>query len=393
MSAYRGADGTVLWHSDATYDGPPILYHDRIITQTGGSNQRARPARSFYLLTGQPVKSRHPLTGDPIPWEWVRFKGCNTAIASEHLLTFRSASGAYADLSCITGTTSIGGFKSGCTSNLVVADGVLNAPDYTRTCTCSYQNQTSLALVHFPADDPWYPTVESWRFDFLPAPQTPRPVKRVGINFGAPGNRMTPEGTLWLEYPSVGGPSPDIPVHVAGESLRLFRHHASQVETGRRNEQMALIWVGASGLAGIKTVTIRPFVQPVTTDIDERGNVQAFAKNAHIQSLDEIYPEASGRFKHPQLYTVRLYLGEMEAVPEQRPVFDILLQGEPVLENLDGATLAKGSGTLVKEFKHVPVEENLTLSFQNKTTDTTAHQIVICGIELISEEERPLPNQ
>ena len=31
--------------------------------------------------------------------------------------------------------TNLGGSKSGCTSNLIVADGVLNAPDYIRTCT------------------------------------------------------------------------------------------------------------------------------------------------------------------------------------------------------------------------------------------------------------------
>ena len=30
-------------------------------------------------------------------------------------------------------------------------------------------------------------------------------VRRVGINFGAPGNRKADDGTLWLEYPSVGG--------------------------------------------------------------------------------------------------------------------------------------------------------------------------------------------
>jgi len=43
--------------------------------------------------------------------------------------------------------TNLGGFKSGCTPNLIVADGVLNAPDYTRTCT----NQGALATASLEA--------------------------------------------------------------------------------------------------------------------------------------------------------------------------------------------------------------------------------------------------
>ncbi len=70
-----------------------------------------------------------------------------------------------------------GGFKSGCSINLVAADDVLNAPDYTRTCICSYQNQTSLALVHMP-------DVEIWSFDTITWDGAP--IKQVGINFGAP---------------------------------------------------------------------------------------------------------------------------------------------------------------------------------------------------------------
>ncbi|MEE8576109.1 MAG: PAS domain-containing protein, partial [candidate division Zixibacteria bacterium] len=73
----------------------------------------------------------------------------------EHLLTFRSAAAGFFDLANDGGTGNFGGFKSSCTSNLVVANGVLNAPDYTRTCVCRYQNQTSLAMVHMPEVETW----------------------------------------------------------------------------------------------------------------------------------------------------------------------------------------------------------------------------------------------
>ncbi|MEA3227177.1 MAG: PQQ-binding-like beta-propeller repeat protein, partial [Planctomycetota bacterium] len=241
MVAYRGSDGKMLWKTDDSYKGPPILYHDRIVTQTGGgSGSAAAEAKVFNLLTGEYVMRQHPMTGETIPWTWVRFKGCNTAVASENLLTFRSASGAFVDLTSAQGTASIGGFKSGCTSNLIVANGVLNAPDYTRTCICSYQNQASLALVHMPE-------VAYWTFDYYRAPSEVKPVRQVGINLGAPGNRYTENGTLWLEFPSVGGPSPDIPVRAKYDNPQWLRHHSSRVE-GEHN------WIAASGVAGIREV-------------------------------------------------------------------------------------------------------------------------------------------
>ena len=43
------------------------------------------------------------------------------------MLTFRSGAAGYYDLLNDGGTGNFGGFKSGCTSNLVVANGVLNA--------------------------------------------------------------------------------------------------------------------------------------------------------------------------------------------------------------------------------------------------------------------------
>jgi hypothetical protein len=385
MAAYRGDSGESLWRSDESYSGPPILYHDRIITQTGGSNQKARLAKTFSLLTGQSVTTKHPLTGDTIPWQWVRFKGCNTAVASEHLLTFRSASAAYANLSCTHGTVSIGGFKSGCTSNLIAADGVLNAPDYTRTCTCSYQNQTSLALVHFPADDPRFPGVETWSFDSLPPPKSPRPVRRLGINFGAPGNRMSASGTLWMEHPSVGGPSPDVPIKVEAEQLKLFRHHVSRVKSENTGNEGAVSWVCASGLEGIKTITIRPFVQPKSRDVNDRGEVQGFKKNALNQTIKEMLPNAVGSFESPKPFTVRLYFAEVDKIDMGKRVFDVLLQGEDALKDFDIAAETRGKGGgIMKEFKNVPIKDTLHVALRGKTGPTAPP--LICGIELTAEE-------
>src|SRR2546423_4168153 len=107
------------------------------------------------LLTGKLKTRLDPITGEPAPWRWSRNYGCNTPAASEHLLTFRSGAAGYFDLANDGGTGNLGGFKSGCTNNLIVAGGLLNAPDYTRTCICSYQNQASLALVPMPEAEMW----------------------------------------------------------------------------------------------------------------------------------------------------------------------------------------------------------------------------------------------
>lgn len=371
MAAYRGSDGKVFWRNDDSYKGPPILYHERLITQTGGgSGSAAAEAKVFDLLTGKTVMGEHPLTGQAIPWTWVRFKGCNTAIASENLLTFRSASGAFVDLTAGQGTASIGGFKSGCTSNLIIADGVMSAPDYTRTCVCSYQNQASLALVHSPE-------VAYWTFDYYPLPSEPTPVKQVGINFGAPGNRTTENGTLWLEFPSIGGPSPDVPVRAEYKDPKWFRHDSSLVE-GPYN------WITASGVTGLREVRIRMFLQPGRNP----SLVDGFDK--HIGKIPTWSEEQiKGAFKEPQLYTVRLFFAETAGPGEQqceigRRVFDVALQDKQVLQAFD---IVKEAGrtnrTVVKEFNGISVKDDLKVTLTPAVGSSA--EPLLCGIEIVAQ--------
>ena len=368
MAAYEGRSGRVLWRNDERYKGPPILYHNWIITQTGGgSGSAAAEAKAFELLTGKTVTRSHPLTGEVLPWEWVRFKGCNTAIASENLLTFRSASGAFVDMTAGGGTASLGGFKSGCTSNLIVADGVLSAPDYTRTCVCSYQNQASLALVHSPE-------VAYWTVDYYPLPDEPKPVRQVGINFGAPGNRYTENGTLWLEFPSVGGPSPDLPVRAECQDPKWFRRHDSAVQ-GPYN------WITASGVSGLREVRVRMFIQPGKNP----SLVDAFDK--HIEKIPTWSEEQiKGAFEQARPYTVRLYFAETEPPLETgRRLFDVSLQDKCVLKDFDIVKEAGGTNrTVVREFKGIEVRDDLKVSLA-RTAASTAEPL-LCGIEIIAED-------
>ena len=334
MMAYRAARGTVLWDKPIRHFGPCMLHGETIYL-----NAFRSVGSAVSLLTGDEKLREHPLTGEEVPWRYYRAYGCNSVTAGEYLLTFRSGAAGYYDLRSGTGTGTLGGFKSGCTSNLIAADGVLNAPDYTRTCGCAYQNQTSLALVHDPE-------VEVWTFDKLARSEAP--VRRVGINLGAPGDRRAAEGgTLWLDHPSVGGPSPDVPVRVEGKDLAWFRNHSSRIESG------PLRWVGASGVEGIASVTV----------------TLAGGKPASA-------PVRSGS------YTVKLVFAEPHEIGPQRRIFDVAIQGSTLLKDFDVAREAGGARrTIVREFSGVKAsgeKGELTVAFTPKTGAS-----LLCGIEIV----------
>lgn len=248
LATYRGEDGTVLWKRlDLKYTGPCILYRDTILTTPISYKTNAG---AFGLVDGQPRFLNNPLTGMAEPWRIYRTYGCNYPVACEHLMTFRSGAAGFYDLENHGGTGNFGGFKSGCSANLIAADGVLNAPDYTRTCTCPYQNQTSLAFVHQPdlADELEYWTHNQFGADTKEGLR----LRRIGLNFGAPGDRLAPDGTLWLDHPSVGGASPHLLVTVKGSKTNYFRRHFTQAAGA------GPAWVMASGVCDAETITIYP---------------------------------------------------------------------------------------------------------------------------------------
>jgi hypothetical protein len=275
------------------------------------------------------------LTGVLVPWEWSRTYGCNTPSASEYLLTFRSGAAGYFDLCNDGGTGNFGGFRSSCTNNLIVAGGVLTAPEYTRTCSCLYQNQTSLALVPMPEAEMW---------TSFGALELKGVVQRVGINLGAPGDRRDDSGTLWLEYPSVGGKSPTIDVSVSGGKLEWFRRHPSTVEG-------PLPWVASSGVKGLSGIRVK------------------LAKDK----------------APPGKYTVRLYFAEPDGLKPGQRLFDVAVQGKQVLQGFDIVKEAGGpQRSVVREFKGVAATDELVVTFR-PTPGAEVAVPLLCGVEIIAE--------
>ncbi len=141
---------------------------------------------------------------------------------------------------------------------------------------------------------------------------------------------MTESGTLWLDYPSVGGPSPEISLDVAPARLEYYYHHALWVEGGN-----APPWVVASGAEGVERITI-----------------ELLPAGTRVSDANEMLP-----------YTVRLYFAEpAHAKPGER-VFSISLQGKEVVPDLDIVKNARGRMRgIVKEFRRIKAGRTLELT-------------------------------
>jgi hypothetical protein len=206
----------------------------------------------------------------------------------------------------------------------------------TRTCGCSYQNQTSLALIHMP-------DVEIWTSNLLPPGNGT--VEQVGLNLGAPGNRRGDDGILWIDYPRVGGPAPDLQVQVNSNGIRWFRKHSLLV-----NGPEGYDWVTASGAQGITALTV------------------------------ELVQDAV-----PASYTVHLFFSEPDRVKPGERVFNIYLQDKLTARNVDVVKESGGSDRgIQKVFKRVPVDGALKIAFA--PDENSGLPPILSGIKILREK-------
>ncbi len=325
MRAFNASSGELLWTQD--YSGPAIVHGEEILLQ----------GFACQLLTGEKVMRAHPVTGEEVEWTWSRNYGCNTPMASEHLMTFRSGAAGYYDLASDGGTGNFGGFRSGCSNNLIVAGGILTVPDYTRTCVCGYQNQTSVGLVPMESAEMWT------QFSLSES----KNLKHLGLNLGAPGQRRADDGLLWLnEYE-------DVEIEF-DEHYGFYNSHSAKILGD------ALPWVAASGCRGIKRLELNPKLNPFQKD--------------------------------PTAFTVRLYFCEPDNQEAGTRVFDVKIQDNVVLDNFDivAATGGRNVGTAI-EFTDVPVRSSLIVEFETDSPDDANATTVpvLSGIEVLRQEDTP----
>ncbi len=337
MTAFRGKDGSELWkkYSEGQgFRGHPESYWDRVIVWNDWVIDQRGPGAAYSLETGLPIMRRHPITNKDVAWKFTKSgHHCNYAIASPHLLTFRAASAGFCDIG--SGTTGrLDGFRSGCRNSLIPADGVLNAPNFAHGCVCGYSLFTSLALTHLPE-------TELWSYSPITLQAKTQRVEQLGVNFGAPGDRLASNGTFWLDYPNVGGASPAASIKVTATAPRYFRKHSSFIQNGD------LKWVAASGVEGATAVNI------------------GLAEGA----------------KTNRGYTVRLTFAEPDGIEVGERVFGVTLQGKKVLTDFDVSNEADGRNrSIVKEFKGVQAAAGLAITLTPKVGKP-----ILSGVEIIAE--------
>ena len=183
-------------------------------------SQYRPPQQTSTTKPKRPVvgERTNPLTGLTEPRAFPRTYGCDGGVDYGLLYTMRSGTPAYYDKTIESGTVFLSGARSGCTNSIIPSGGLLNVPYFYEGCTCSYPLPSAMSLVPMPERfEQW----SSWGAMEIP----PESIQRIGLNFGAPGDRMTRAGTLWLDYPSVGGPSPVIDVAETPASVKYrYRH-------------------------------------------------------------------------------------------------------------------------------------------------------------------------
>lgn len=323
MIVYNTLTKEKVWDKNMIYGNPPIIHNDKIYANGMG----------WYLLTGEPLIERDPVTGEDYKWTFKREYGCGIVAASEHLLTFRSASAGFVNLDFLEGTGSLGGWKASCSTNLIAADGVLNSPDYTRTCQCPYQNQTSLALINMPWMSYWTNSNYTW---------SGSRIKQIGINLNAPGDRTSDNNILWIEFPNAGGTAPGIPIEM--DTVNFFKI---------RKDPLSVIsektpWISSSAVGGLRSLEI-------------------------TLSKDDNVPATS--------YTVKLYFSELENMKPGERIFNIRLQNNQVLENFDVAGEAgKADKEIIKSFTGIQAGKSLKIDLTPIKGNT-----ILSGVELIQD--------
>ena len=275
------------------------------------------------------------LTGEDEPRSFTKQYGCDGGFDYGNLFTMRSATPAFYDKTIESGPINISGPRSGCTNSVIPAAGVLNVPYFYEGCTCSYPLPIGLSMVTQPQ------TYEQWTaWGAVAKDGTAGKIQRLGINLGAPGDRVTHDGTLWVDYPSVGGPSPEIEMVVQPANVKNFYNHSLWIEGGK-----GWPWVAASGMEGVQSITLKGV--------------------------------------KPGDYSVRLVFVEPESKKVGERVFDVSLQGKAVLKGFDVIKEAKGRMRAVtKTQSKVSVGDDGQLLVELKAKTGTS---ILSGIELIRD--------
>lgn len=334
LIALAADSGQVLWSGRKGYRSRPLIVGDRIIAEPWAHD----------LKTGAEKMRIHPVTGAISKWQISRTgHHCGMISAAQNALFFRSAVPGYYDLNADHGTAHFGGQRPGCWINTITANGLAMMPEASSGCVCSYSLQCT--TVYHPRR-----TRRIWGTYSAVGKMTP--VKRLAVNFGAPGDRRAADGTLWLAYPRPyrSRLALDFPAAVKvyqGDSIFASDNDSCEID-GTDTP-----WIYRYGYASLAQFVLQ---------LAESGEVASDG------------------------YTVRLHFIEPDDLGPGQRVFSVSMQGRTVLKDFDIAREAGGKRrVVVKTFTDVKARDTLHVSF-SKPGDATGHGPVLCGIEVMANQ-------
>lgn len=349
LVALSAADGYKLWAKDANYKDRPIIIGEQVFAEPW----------AFDLHTGEQKMRVHPLTGEQVPWSLMRtghhcgmLTGCESG-----MLLFRSGDTGFYDLETESGTRHFAGHRLGCWINAIPANGLVLIPEASAGCVCLFSIASTIVL------EPREPRRE-WAIYSAVGSQTP--VKQMHINFGAPGDRKDSAGTLWLSYPRRTAYR-ETSLDVALDLKPKFT-----TDGAARDGQAAPSPRFSSG---------SPYVSVSESSTTIRGTDRPWLYTSWAEGLEQLTLPLLGEKDPLATYRVRMHFARISSQTEPA-VFDILLQGKPVLENFTLETSGDGTATaIVREFDAIEVKDNLLVEMKPKQGT-----VVLNAIEVIRSE-------
>ncbi|NND96665.1 MAG: PQQ-binding-like beta-propeller repeat protein [Pirellulaceae bacterium] len=323
-------NGQEIWSKNANYMNRPAVVGDEIYAEPW----------AFELHTGKAKTRPHPLTGAESQWRFSRpGHHCGVITATPNMMFFRSGFIGYYDLYHDSGTRHFAGQRLGCWVNAIPGNGLVMIPEASAGCVCQFSIASTVVME---------PKTENKSWGIFSAVGPTTPVKRLAVNFGAPGDRKDIAGNEWLGYPR---PS-------SRERLEFVFDLKPKLISGggwysRNTESVEITetdkpWIYASGAKGLKQIQI-----PLLGKDDAKS-----------------------------VYSVKLHFAHLEQ--KNSSGFDIKLQGntvrsDVVLQKADAAAVSP----MMIAIDNVTVTDRLTVEFVPKDTQSLP---TISAIEVVQTE-------
>ncbi len=346
MTALDAETGEILWSHPNNYRTRPVIVGNRIFIEP----------RVCNLRTGSIITRKHPISGQTVPFEYLRpGHTCAISSASASMLFYRSSAAAITDFEKDDGLTLFGGIRPGCWINMIPAGGILLFPEASAGCTCSFPLRGTVVLKHKPGR--W----QKGKVFITHGPMTP--VKNFAINLGASSDMKDSKGRVWFAYPN-----PD---------TNYTQNHYPDYGVKFDLNEKILPGMGFFS-KDYRNLTIPGSDRPWLYTSGAIG-VTRF----DIPIIDDVWGEKPG------IYTVRLGFKAPEKDKKGQRVFNVSLQRNEELAAFD-IKAASGSekGVVIKEFRNIQVASHLTIELSSRSKDPRFDNAPLLNfIEVLREDE------